>query len=442
MVAGAARRVDLAIFDDMLPTSFSPFRTLEYAHHLAFFDAILLSSERWRPFVKGGDFDDHLASLPIDPALKPKVLRLDGNRGIAARLAYVTFLDNARRHLDFFERREIPFILQLYPGGGFRLDFERSDRELERVLASPMCRRVIVTQRVVRDYLTDKFDVAPERLELIYGGVFDSKVDFDFFRDKQRFGSGKDTLDLCFVAHKYVAGDFGSKGYDQFVAIAPRLAADFPQLRFHVVGGYEREDLPLGDLGERFTFYGRRDSGFFAGFYPGMDIILSINRAFHTPGIFDGFPTGACIEAGLRGALNCVSDPLGMNVAFTDDRDIVLVDFDRDRTATRLSGLLNDPARLYDLAYANWRRYRTVFDLDTQLMARARVIAEILISEGREIRRQAATIARLRKRVAEMKAPKQAKPKQGRLAGLFGGRRSDAARKRGRKPAPEATGAH
>jgi hypothetical protein len=75
---------DLIIIDDILPTTFSPFRTLEYRHYLQNFDAIVLSSERWMPWVPHGSFEDHAASFPIEDRLRHRPQRFANGEGIAA----------------------------------------------------------------------------------------------------------------------------------------------------------------------------------------------------------------------------------------------------------------------------------------------------------------------------------------------------------------------
>ena len=198
------------------------------------------------------------------------------------------------------------------------------------------------------------------------------------------------SIDLCFVAHRY-SDDMSRKGYDQFVEVARLLASD-ERLRFHVVGDYAADDLPLGEAGARCVFYGPQPNAFFADFYPRMDVILSANRPPRgRDGVFDGFPTGSCMEAGFRGVLNCVADPLDLNVAFEDGRDILLVDRNTQRTAQRLAALFATPDRLYELARANWKRFHEVFDVNRQLWARTRlIVAELLLDEALIIRPPAA----------------------------------------------------
>jgi len=378
---------DLMIVDDIIPSAFSPFRTIEYEHYLRFFNSALLSLQGWHTWVGNESFGELLEQFPIDPALKRRIVPFRTHANITARLGYVTFLGNAIRVVPYFENRGIPFILQLYPGGGFEIDRPETDKKLRRVLLSGLCRKVIVTQRITEQYIVDRIGCDPAKIEHIFGGVFESRIPFNFDRDKAFYPKDKDTLDLCFVAHKY-AGNLTSKGYDQFVAVALELATEFPQLRLHIVGDYTPEDVSLGDQGSRFTFYGRRSTEFLSDFYKSMDAIISINRAFDlTPGSFDGFPTGGCIEAGFRGVLNCINDPLDLNPCLTDQHDIVLLNFDHRRSAARLRELLNNPAELYRIAEHGWRKFHEVFDTDRQLWARTRIIAaELTRHEGLVVR--------------------------------------------------------
>jgi glycosyltransferase involved in cell wall biosynthesis len=387
--------VDLAIYDDVLPSPASPFRTLEYGHYLKFFpSSLLVSTEEWHFGFAHAGLGDLRADLPIDEELKRRIIALDAARDLVPKLAYVTFLGNAQRLLPYFEARRIPFILQLYPGGAFEPNVKASDDQLRKVVHSPFCRKVIATQKLTREHLLERIGCAPDKIELIYGGVFETRVDFDFSRDKQLYGTHKDTIDLCFVAHRY-SDDMAQKGYDQFVEVARLLASD-ERLRFHVVGDYTADDLPLGEAGARFVFYGAQPSAFFEDFYPRMDVIVSANRPVRgREGPFDGFPTGGCMEAGFRGVLNCIADPLDLNVAFEDGHNILLVDRNAERTARRLAALFATPDRLYELARANWKRFHEVFDANRQLWARTRLIVAELLRDEALIMRPPAALSRL-----------------------------------------------
>lgn len=379
--AQTAERADLLIFDDILPCGFSPFRTVEYSHYLEFFNARLLSTEGWHLWLSNENFDTHLQRLAVREDLKERIVSAASSApDLIAPLAYITFLNNAVTLLPTLTQWRLPFILQLYPGGGLAVDQPETDKKLRSVLLSDLCRKVIVTQRLTRDYIIDRIGCDTSKIEFIFGGVFESRIDFDFYRDKLFFGKDKNHIDLCFVAHKY-NNDIRSKGYDQFVDIARCLAASTSiALRFHVVGDYSPDDKDLGDVQGLFRFYGRQDNQFFSEFYRTMDAIISVNRPFVlAPGAFDGFPTGACIEAGFHGVLNCINDPLDLNRAFTPGEDFVLLDLDVDRSAGLLRQLFDAPDHLYQLAYNNWRKFHDVLGVERQLWARTRLIAAELL---------------------------------------------------------------
>ncbi|MBB3011872.1 hypothetical protein [Cupriavidus alkaliphilus] len=371
---------DLLLIDEMLPCEFSPFRNLEYAHHLSHFQSsLLLSMEGWHSTFSNLTFEEHLTRSSFPDNVRKKILRFSEFPHIVPKLAYITFLHNVWQVFPYLEDRNIPFILQLYPGGRFELNSSESDERLKAITRSQLCRKIIVTQELSRDYLTHKIGCPRDKIEFIYGGVYETNNGFDFYKDKKLYGRDKKTLDICFVAHRY-GNDTKKKGYDQFIAVAKALTPKFDNLRFHVVGDYTPDQIPLGHATERIFFHGKKPQTFFREFYPQMDMILSVNRPDNeNGGSFDGFPTGACMEAGFSGVLNCISDPLKMNVAFCDNKDILLLDEDANKTIDRLEKLLLDTDRLYLLAYENWRKFLLVFDKNQQLLERSRIIANELI---------------------------------------------------------------
>jgi len=211
--AASLQYSDLIILDDIVPSDFSPFRTIEYSHNLRFSNAAVLSLEGWHTWIENESFEELLERFPVAPDLKSRIVPFRSHVNITARLAYVTFLGNAIRLMPYFESRDIPFILQLYPGGGFEINRPETDKKLRRVLLSRLCRKVIVTPRLTERYITDEIGCDPAKIEHIFGGVFESRDPFNFYRDKRFYSKHKDTIDVCFVAHKY-DGDLTAKGYD------------------------------------------------------------------------------------------------------------------------------------------------------------------------------------------------------------------------------------
>jgi glycosyltransferase involved in cell wall biosynthesis len=232
---------------------------------------------------------------------------------------------------------------------------------------------------VTRDYLLSNGFCAPEDVTFIYGGVFPAGRLASDQPARRRFPRDKETLDICFVAYKYMERG-RDKGYDVFVETARNLARRAPEARFHVVGSFGPGDVDASDIRDRMTFHGPRTTGFFPEFYSGMDLVLSPNAPhILSPGAFDGFPTGACIEAGLCGTAVFACDELGLN-PFVDGEEIVVVPRDPARIADTVMAYRDDPARLERVGRGGQERFREAFSEENQMEPRIRVVEELLAS--------------------------------------------------------------
>ena len=360
------------ILDDFFPNLLSGFRIAEYNRYLQTFTGTRILST-------SPDFEKNYAEYAeVHPQYSRSVGRFDPGKSVRGKLAYAVFINNIHAYLPTLQKEGIPFVFTLYPAGGFWLDQPESDRKLRAVMESPQFRKVIVTQKISREYLTGNGFCDESSIEFIYGGVFPS----DYFREhqveKRPFGAGKATLDICFVAHKYMEGGI-DKGYDVFIAVARRLAKAAPEFRFHVVGNFDTGDADISGIEDSVVFHGTQLLPFFPGFYAGMDIILSPNTPFRLyPGNFDGFPTGCCIEAGLCGVAVFCTDELGLNIAFRDREDIVLVPRNIEDIAEAVLEYHREPEKLERLAERGRRSFNEVFSVDAQMGQRMKILGQFL----------------------------------------------------------------
>ncbi|BCO11342.1 hypothetical protein GEOBRER4_n1738 [Citrifermentans bremense] len=375
----------LVIVDDIFPNLVSAFRVAEYNYYLEQFPdaqvrsaaALVPFSANWRRFR--GWIEEYERQYP---GFRGRVTLLGGFGKIRCRLMYLIFINNAYRFIEEIDQAGIPFAFTLYPGGGFHLGQEESDRKLRRVFSSPNFRKVIVTQKVTRDYLLQGEFCLPEQVEFIYGGVLPSELLQARQLPRRRYPTEKGSFDICFVAHKYMEGGI-DKGFDVFTETARRLVAVCPDIRFHVVGTFGPSDLPSGGLEGKVTFYGTRTTDFFPSFYAGMDIILSPNVPFVlAPGAFDGFPTGCCIEAGLCGVAVFCSDPLDLNPCFVDREDIVIVPSNPARVTEIVLEYYRYPDRLYELAARCRDSFLRVFDIRRQMQPRLQALLSCMDGQG------------------------------------------------------------
>jgi glycosyltransferase involved in cell wall biosynthesis/predicted O-methyltransferase YrrM len=360
---------ELAILDDVFPHPLSAFRLQEFSVYLREFPRARVYSSGESLRVLGSTPLHRLVSdfKRRHPDHAGQLEPLQEDMPLRARLVYLVFLGNAYVNLGRIEAARTPFVFCLYPGGMFGLDNPRSDSMLRRVTSSPCFRKVLVTQRVTYDYLVAKGFCAPEQIEFVFGVVTPPAGDGADYLDKRRFGIDKDTLDICFVAHKYTARGV-DKGYDVFVAVAERLHRRHGDIRFHVVGGFDEHDIDVTGLGDRITFHGPRPTEWFDEFYRDKDIILSPNRPSTIfSGAFDGFPTGTCIDAGLRRAAVFCTDPLRLNTHFADGEEIVVVPHDAETVTAIVERYHREPRRLAELADRGYRKIRQLYSLEAQM---------------------------------------------------------------------------
>jgi len=247
---------------------------------------------------------------------------------------------------------------------------------LRKVCASPNLKKIITTQKLSHEYVLDFIE--PEKVEFIYGGVFPSSKLVTATPPRKYFQRDKATFDICFVAFKYMPKGI-DKGYDVFVSVARALSRLYDDMQFHVVGRFDSSDIDVSDFKDRIHFYGMRQTDFFPQFHANMDLILSPNVPFVCrPGAFDGFPTGACIEAALCGVPVFCTDILRQNIVFKDGEEIVIIPRDTDE----ICELINHYYRNYDRLVQVGRRGQQAFErelgLDAQLPKRFRIMDKYL----------------------------------------------------------------
>jgi hypothetical protein len=178
------------------------------------------------------------------------------------------------------------------------------------------------------------------------------------------------------MANKYIKGGI-DKGFDVFAEVA-RLFVSQSNIRFHVIGPYGSSDVETYDA-HNIVFHGWKLTEALNAFFDQMDIILSPNRPFIlSPGAFDGFPTGCCVEASIKGVAMFVSDPLDLNTEYRDGEEIEIIQPSADGIVSKIQYYQKHPERLRQLAINGQARTRILYSVATQLDSRAQFINEKL----------------------------------------------------------------
>ncbi len=376
------KKQDLIIYDDIYPHPVSGFRLEEYTVLLTEIkkSKILLSPKAY-PIVK--------TAISLHPIHIEEIVRnnlqlrgkLKLNKGIVnlnAKLFYCIFINNIYEFLPHLEKFKIPFIFTLYPGGGFQMNDEQSDLKLQRVLSSPMFKKVIVTQNITKDYLVLNKFCSEDKVTLVFGCVVPQN---SLIRDNLRrknYLVNKETLDICFCAGKYMPKGL-DKGYDVFIELSHLLVKKYDFIKFHVIGGFDANDIDVSEIKDKIVFYGYQKFEDLESIFNGIDIIISPNKAFVlSNGSFDGFPLGTVVEAALNGVLVIISDDLNQNATFVNNEELIITKSDAVAIEKELSNLIENPARIIEIAHRGQLKFQEVYSNNIQMKPRIDLLKEII----------------------------------------------------------------
>lgn len=365
---------DLLIVDNIYPNPLSSFRMEEFSSYMEHFPKIrFFCNGASNHVVEKRPFTEIMSAFKqaypewadrLIETERPNNLPME--RQLKVKLAYFCFLGNVYNSIKTLEKNHIPFVFELYPGGLFALDFDRSDQMLMRVTRSPYFRKVIVTQDVTRDYLLDHGFCTRDQIVEIFGGV----IPRDALNTVPQINEGGDdsTLKVCFAAMRYTRTG-KDKGYDVFLEVARKLALQYEEIEFHVAGSFDESVLPLDGLDKCLQFHGVLTSNALDEFLKDMDIIVSpnINNVI-TKGAFDGFPTTTCVEAGLNGTLIMCTDPLGLNNnRFVPGKEIEIITRDPDMIAEKILYYYHNRDHLRQMIRRQYTRIQALFNIEAQI---------------------------------------------------------------------------
>ncbi|MDQ0702538.1 glycosyltransferase involved in cell wall biosynthesis [Pseudomonas sp. W3I7] len=375
-------KLDLIVVDDVFPSRRSGFRHVEFTAYLkAFKRSLVLTTGATLHVLENASINSVVRDYQHSyPELGNRVMVADESFPLTiGKVLYANFISNAFSLLPHAEALNIPFVFTLYPGAGFALNSIECDKKLKRIFDSPCFQKVIVTQQVIYNYITEKHLCPADKIEMIFGVVMPEPVGERPRLEKNRWGFGKERLDICFMAHKYTT--YGEdKGYDVFINTASILCQRYDNIFFHVVGPFNKTVIDVSLFSDRIKFHGSLNPDEFDGFFQDMDIIMSPNISGKIfPGSFDGFPTASCTEAALRGTAIFAFDEFNSAKGrFTDGEDIVLIKYDLWDIVGLVEKYHADPAALKAVGEAGIDRVRALYSYDAQLAPRIEILREVI----------------------------------------------------------------
>lgn len=375
---------NLIIFDDFLPNLLGSWRSCEISNYLKKINGTKLIC-----LLNFYSKDNLLEDFETDKNkfvekfhlqnLASSIIPVSGQQiNIKTRLAYCLFYNNLKSIFPILEKFQVPFLFTLFPGGGFVLYNNTCDEFLKKISKSPLLKKVLVTQQCVYDYVVDKNIFNTDQLFLNYGACYPIQ-EYKLKKEKQFYGKNKATLDICFVAAKYTESGL-DKGFDLFCHTAFSLCKKYDFIQFHVVGNFEKADLLFDIPAEKINFYGLQYFDWFADFYFDKDIILSPVRPFILHGgAFDGFPTGAVIDAGFYEVVMISSDPLADNslAGFENWNEIIITEPNLFSIVKSIEKLIANPQLIEMIGKSGKKKLMGVLSEERQINQRLNIINNI-----------------------------------------------------------------
>lgn len=372
----------LIIIDDIFPSIFSPFRYEEYVEYLKNIENVYIftTGRSLKAINENRNIKEVIKEFEEkEPQFKGKILELNDKnikilKYLKNKVAIFTFLANVRENLKILEEYNIPFIFTLYPGGGFVLNDNNCNLELKRICSLENFKKVIVTQKNVYKYLINNKICNKKQIKFIYGVVTPVEMLNETNAEKKYYKKNKQTLDICFVAHKYTEKGT-DKGYDLFIEAAKKLNKKYSDIFYHVIGGFNKNDIDVKKLKNNIKFYGVRDSKWLKKFYKDIDIIISPNRPFELgEGTFDGFPTGSCTEAMVNGVLLLCTDELKLNIKFKNKKELIIIKPDGNDIFNKIEKLYKKPQKIMKIAENGKNKARKIYSKENQIYPRIELI--------------------------------------------------------------------
>ncbi len=377
-IKDSSKLIDLVIVDDYFPSDKMSFRDIEFNEYLKHFDSIMIytncGSQKRKDDIKLRDLIKKANSHKVIMYPFNSYMKFDDS--FKSRLAYFCFLNNAFYCIDGVEKNKIPFVFELYPGGGFALDNEESDYKLKRLFSSPFFRKVIVTQNITYSYLINKKFCEPNKIEFIYGGAVISEKSINCDVDNcKRYGINKNQMDICFVANKYTKlGE--DKGYDIFIEAAKKIVKKIDNVMFHVLGGFDENVIDVSDIQSKIKFYEYKTAKELNDFYYDKDIIISpVKSGVIIKGAFDGFPTTTCVDAALRKvAIFSTCEFEKDNGFYINGKNFVEIDSNSDDILNKIEYYYNNPNELELIAENGRMLCKKLYSFESQMKPRIEIL--------------------------------------------------------------------
>lgn len=367
---------NLLIIDDTFPDVHAEYKLSEFQYYNKHIEKTYIITDLFS--IKHFNINENFESLyskylKTYPKSKIKIKELKLFTNINYKFAYCLFYNNIIRYYKFFEVHKISFGYTLYPGGGFTLENEFIKKKLSEINNSVYCKFVIVNQKTTKRFLLENNICSELKIVYIPGTplLLSEKEDR---KNKLFYKIGKPTFDLAFIASKYTTGGL-DKGFDVFCEVCAFFEKKYPFFKFHVIGNFDRNDVPENLKVESLIFYGLQPKEIIEEIMMEIDIVISPNRPnVLGKGFFDGFPLAASALCGFLGVPLMLTDHLNENTFLTNNEDFFLINTNVEEIVTKIEEIIKKPEVLKKISEKSKNKFAEFYSVRNQLESRLELI--------------------------------------------------------------------
>jgi len=183
---------------------------------------------------------------------------------------------------------------------------------------------------------------------------------------------------ICFAAHKYMSNGL-NKGFDVFCTIAKRFENN-TDIKFIVIGDFKQNDNIYFES-SNMSYLGSVEPKRLGEIFMDMHIIVSPVRShvLH-PGNFDGFPTGAALNAVLNGCVLITTDPHdnAEKLGLKDGRDLFLTSDRPSEIIQLINRLFYDRELLDKVGKNGYARFFEITNFKAQMLEKFNILNGII----------------------------------------------------------------
>jgi glycosyltransferase involved in cell wall biosynthesis len=157
------------------------------------------------------------------------------------------------------------------------------------------------------------------------------------------------------------------------------VAKKYDFVRFHVIGGFDKDVIDVKQIEDRVRFYGNRDFNELRTIFQSVDLIISPNQPDKlSKGAFDGFPLGTVIEAAFNEVGVMLTDCFNENEYFENNKELIIIEPNVPDMVNKFEGIISDLNGFYEMARNGRKKFQYIYSNNYQLVPRINLLKSLI----------------------------------------------------------------